>query len=137
VTADVLKVLVLDTASCAHADSCEDIALALRSGMNLAVADIVFDRELRGRGGERLVRRGLRVERLSDVGAAVAVRREHSHLSLGDAFTVALVAANGWTLVTSSPRLVRLAEQRGIAIGDFRRPPARVSDPCGAYGLAA
>jgi hypothetical protein len=132
------EVLVLDAASCAHAEACEDIARALHLGAKIALADIVFDRQLRGRGGEQLVRRGLRVEPLADIRPALALTREHPRLSLGDAFSFALVTANGWTLLTSSPVLAKLAEERRIAVRDFRcLTPARVGYPRSAYGLAA
>jgi hypothetical protein len=145
-TSDVFNVIVLDAASCTCAGACDVIAAALRIGVKLAVVDVVFERELRGRGGDRLARRGLRVESLADVRPAIALRRGHPYLSLGDAFSVALAAANRSALLTSSPLLAKLAEERGIAVRDFRyllehpqlvRPPARVSYPRSRYGLVA
>lgn len=137
-TKDVLGVLVLDAASCAREEACGEISRALHLDMQLAVVDIVFERELRCRGGERLVRRGLRVATLADVAPAIAMRREHPHLSLGDAFSVALVTANRWALLTSSPSLAKLAEELGIDVRDFRSlAPAQIRYPRSAYGLVA
>jgi hypothetical protein len=132
-----LNMLVLDAASCARADAEQAIAHALCLGTRLAVADIVFDRELRGHGGERLLRRGLRVESLPDIRAAIALRREHPHLSLGDAFSFSLAAENGWALQTCSPALVMLAEERGVAVHDPEWRLTSVGDPRGVYGLVA
>ena len=81
-TSDALNVLLLDAASCAGVHACDEIACALRLGVKLAVVDIVFDRELRG--GERLVRRGLRVESLDDVRPALALRKSH-YMEIGRA----------------------------------------------------
>jgi hypothetical protein len=134
---DALPVLVLDAASCARADAAQAIAQALCAGTPLAVADVVFDRELRGRGGERLLHRGLRVESLPDIRSALALRRAYPHLSLGDAFSLALAAEHGWMLQTCSAALVRLAEERGVAVHDPQWRLPRVGDPRGVYGLRA
>jgi hypothetical protein len=145
-TIDALNVLVLDAASCGHVDAPEEIARALRLGLKLAVVDIVFDRELRGRCGERLVRRGLRVESLADVRPALALRKGHPCVSLGDAFSLSLAAANAWTLLTSSAVLGGLARDLGVSVTPLEslvanitaaRAPARVSYPRGTYGLGS
>jgi hypothetical protein len=140
---DATRVLVIDSATCADVRACDDIACALRLGLVLAVADLVFDRELRG-DGERLLRRGLRVESLPDIRPALALRQSHPWLSLGDALTLSLSATNAWTLLTRSPVLERLADGIGVSVTSLARAvaniagdrtPARVAYPRSNYGL--
>jgi hypothetical protein len=136
-TSEVLTVLVLDAASCGRVDSWDAIARALRLGLKLAVVDIVFDRELCARGGERLVRGGLRVESLADVRPALALRKDHPCLSLGDALSLSLAAANAWPLLTTSPSLASLAAELGVSVASLERSHARVGYPRSTYGLVA
>jgi len=132
-----LNVVVLDVESCGRAEAIDEIARALRLGVNLGVADIVFARELRSRGGDRLVHRGLRVECLTDIRPALALRKRHPCLSLGDAFSLALAAANAWTLVTGSAALASLAAELGVTVSALEGQPARVGYPRSSYGVQA
>lgn len=135
-------VLVLDSSACARPRSVGEIARALAAGIELAVVDVVFHRELRQRLGARLVRRGLRVESMPDIGPAIALRREHRCLSLADAFTLALAEMHGWVLLTDDASLAELAVAHSIAVKSpgWRsvppaRSPARVSELRGEYGF--
>ena len=132
-----MSVVVLDVESCGRVDATDEIAGALRLGMSVAVVDLVFDRELRGRGGERLACRGLRIECLADIGPALGLRTRHPCLSLGDAFSLSLAAANRWTLLTSSSIVASVARELGVSVTAFERAPARVSYPRSPYGLVA
>jgi hypothetical protein len=109
-------VLVLDSTACARGDGSDELERALHVGIPLAAPDVVFHRELSGRKGELLARRGLRVEPLRDLVPAIALRRENPGVSFGDALALFLAASHGWALLAASPSLALLAERRGVAV---------------------
>jgi hypothetical protein len=76
------------------------------------VPDLLYNRELAGFGGPKLVELGLRVEELSsdEVRTAQTVRATHRRLSLPDAFAYALASLRGWTLLTGDGELRALAK---------------------------
>ena len=84
--------------------------------LELVVPDLLFERELRGHGGDDLVRRGLRVAELDGKGVARALgyRDREPSLSLVDSFALALVVENRWTLLTGDRVLRHLASAEGV-----------------------
>ncbi len=82
----------------------------------VAVPDLLFDRELGGRLGERLMSLGLQVEELtpSELARATVVRRQRVDLSTPDTFAFAIAEARRWTLLTGDGGLRRLAVAEGV-----------------------
>jgi predicted nucleic acid-binding protein len=76
-----------------------------------AVPDVLYDREMQGEWGERLVRLGLRVAEVSDegVGNALRYRQQRSSLSVPDSFALALAKERAWLLLTGDGQLRELA----------------------------
>ncbi|HKZ74250.1 MAG TPA: hypothetical protein VJ011_09300 [Steroidobacteraceae bacterium] len=109
-----MKVLVLDGSAYAGLEAASLVERALRLRLKLAVADVLYERELAARGGEALRRLGLRVATLADVGMAVRLHRNHPVLSAGDAFACALASANAWMLVTRNPALEAVAVTHAV-----------------------
>lgn len=76
-----------------------------------AVPDLLYERELTGEMGERLVQLGLRVENLTsaEVRRATEVNRAHTRLSVPDTFAFVIAQARGWGLLTGDGVLRELA----------------------------
>ena len=89
---------------------------AFRMPFEFAVPDLLYERELKEHGGDRLCRLGLRVSELDGDGVARALRfrRGWPALSLSDCFALALAAGNGWTLLTGDAGLRRLADAEHV-----------------------
>ncbi len=79
-----------------------------------AVPDVLYDREMQGEWGERLIQLGLRVVEVSagGVGNALLYRQQRPSLSLPDSFALALAKEREWLLLTGD------AELRELAIGE-------------------
>ena len=82
-----------------------------------SVPDLLFERELKGRGGDSLKALGLRPEALDGDGVALAVgyRRMRPALSLADGFALALAKIHDWTLLSGDRALRALASEEGVA----------------------
>jgi len=76
-----------------------------------AVPDVLYDREMQGGWGERLVRLGLRIAEVSEegVGNALRYRRQRSSISVPDSFALALAKEREWLLLTGDSQLRELA----------------------------
>jgi len=76
-----------------------------------AVPDVLYEREMRGEWGERLVALGLRVEEVSvaGVGTALRYRQQRKALSVPDSFALALAKEREWLLLTADSQLRELA----------------------------
>lgn len=76
-----------------------------------AVPDVLYDREMQGEWGERLVRLGLRVAEVSEEGVrnALHYRQQRSSLSVPDSFALALAKERAWLLLTGDGQLRELA----------------------------
>lgn len=83
----------------------------------LAVPDLLYERELRYHGRDDLLAHGLRVVELegNEVARALAYRRRRPTLSLVDAFALTLAVQNDWTLLTGDRVLRNLANSEGAA----------------------
>ena len=88
------------------------LAAAFDLRCDFAVPDLLYERELKSLGGERLRKRGLKVEALDSAGVTLAIgyTRSHDRLSLPDAFALALAKSNGWMLLTGDAGLRYVAE---------------------------
>lgn len=80
------------------------------------VPDLLFERELKGALGDRLVALGLRIEELTpnEVAQATAIGRKRATLSTPDTFAYALAKERVWTLLTGDGALRMLANADGI-----------------------
>ena len=81
-----------------------------------AVPDLLYERELAGDLGDRLLALGLRIESLTgaEVAAAAGVARAERALSGPDTFAFALAQSRAWILLTGDGALRRLSEGQGI-----------------------
>jgi hypothetical protein len=86
--------------------------------MEFAVPDLLFERELRGELGDRLLDLGLRVEELdpTELSRATAVTREHKRLSTADTFAFAIAESRGWGLLTGDGGLRTLADANAVEV---------------------
>ena len=80
------------------------------------VPDLLYQRELAGELGDKLVALGLRVEELSpaELTHATTVRRQRPVLSAPDTFAFALARARTWTLLTGDGDLRNFAIAENI-----------------------
>jgi len=91
-----------------------DAVFALPHGF--AVPDVLYDREMQGDWGERLVRLGLRVEEVTEagVGNALRYRQQRASLSVPDSFALALAQERNWLLLTGDGQLRELATGENV-----------------------
>jgi hypothetical protein len=106
-----MRVLVSDTSVLIDLERGDFLEAAFALPWEFAVPDLLYERELRDHGGERLVELGLRVADLEpdEVSRALSYRRRQAALSLADTFALSLAASRGWTLLTGDGRLRDLA----------------------------
>ena len=76
-----------------------------------AVPDLLYERELAGALGDRLIALGLRVEELTsaELSRATVARRHNARLSVPDTFAFAVAQSRRWTLLTGDGSLRELA----------------------------
>lgn len=76
-----------------------------------AVPDLLYERELAGELGGRLMQLGLRIEVLTPVELrrATTVNRQYARLSVPDTFAFAIAESRGWGLLTGDGTLRELA----------------------------
>lgn len=81
-----------------------------------AVPDVLYDREMQGAWGERLVALGLRVEEVTEagVGNALRYRQQRTALSVPDSFALALAKEREWLLLTGDGQLRDLAPGENV-----------------------
>src|SRR5690349_21419329 len=79
---------------------------------DFAVPDVLYDREMQGAWGERLLALGLRVEEVTEtgVGNALQYRQQRTALSVPDSFALALAKERAWLLLTGDGPLRELAD---------------------------
>lgn len=112
-----MRVLVSDTSVLIDLERGGFLEAAFSSSWEFAVPDLLFERELRHHGGNRLVELGLLVAELEpeEVVRALGYRRRQVALSLPDTFALSLAAARVWTLLTGDARLRGLAAEERVA----------------------
>lgn len=106
-----MAILVSDTSIIIDLDRGSLLADLFTLPFEFAVPDLLFEQELKGELGNRLVALGLKVEELasSETRRATAIIREHKQLSLPDTFAFAIAESRKWGLLTGDGRLRHLA----------------------------
>ena len=105
-------VVVSDTSVLIDLERGSLLEAAFRLPFAFAVPDLLYERELKAKGGSRLRELGLQIAELDGDGVAKAVeyRKRVPALSLPDCFALALAVRGSWTLLTGDAKLRRLAE---------------------------
>ena len=109
-------VVVSDTSVLFDLDRGSLLTAAFRLSYDFVVPDLLFERELKGDGGDDLRKQGLKVAALDGGGVALALgyHRANRPLSLPDGFALALAKTSGWMLLTGDARLRQVAEREGV-----------------------
>lgn len=83
---------------------------------DFCVPDLLFERELKGELGDRLLACGLDVVELDsqELTSATQLNRQHGRLSAPDTFAFILAQARQWTLLTGDGPLRSLAVDQGV-----------------------
>lgn len=113
-----MTVLVSDTSVIIDLERGEILEAVFAMDAVFAVPDLLFERELIGPLGDRLVALGLRVEELApaELQGATALSRADRSLSLPDTFAFALAQSRRWTLLTGDAGLRRAAEAHQLEV---------------------
>ena len=111
-----MKVLVSDTSVLIDLERGALLEASFLLPFQLAVPDLLYERELKDHGGEALLDRGLRIEELDSDGVvqALGYRQKKPSLSLPDSFALVLAAKNGWILLTGDRTLRELANEENV-----------------------
>ncbi len=109
-------VVVSDTSVLIDLERGSLLEAAFRLRFAFAVPDLLYERELKAKGGSRLRELGLQIAELDGDGVAKAVkyRKRVPALSLPDCFALALAVRDSWTLLTGDAKLRRLAKASGV-----------------------
>src|SRR5262249_17521273 len=104
-------VLVSDTSILIDLERGEIIEAAFKTTYEIAVPDLLYERELAPHAGERLKKLGLKVLGVDDAGVALAqrYRTQERRLSLVDVMSLALAKRQTCTLLTGDGALRALA----------------------------
>ena len=111
-----MAVLVSDTSILIDLERGVLIEALFQLPHDFVVPDLLFERELKGDFGDRLVALGLRIEGLTaaELTRATLVRRQRAALSTPDTFAFALARERTWTLLTGDGALRALAAQEHV-----------------------
>jgi len=106
-----MRVLVSDTSALVDLERGSLLDATFRMPFQFTVPDLLYDRELKNHGGDRLRALGLRIAELDGDGVMQALEYRHQHpaLSLPDCFAFTLAASGDWILLTGDRELRRLA----------------------------
>lgn len=109
-----MRVLVADTSVLVDLERGSLLEASFRLPFQLAVPDLLYERELKGYGGDELIHLGLVVEGLDGDGLAraLAYRRQVPALSVPDCF--ALAQTREWVLLAGDGALRRLATDEAV-----------------------
>jgi len=109
-------VLVSDTSILIDLERGEIIEAAFTTTYEIAVPDLLFQRELAPHGGARLKKLGLKVMGVDDTGVALAqqYRIRERRLSLVDVMSLALAKRQACTLLTGDGTLRALAATENV-----------------------
>ena len=90
-----MRILVSDTSALVDLERGSLLEATFRMPFEFTVPDLLYDRELKNHGGDRLRELGLRVAELDgdEVMRALEYRRRQPALSLPDCFALALAAS--------------------------------------------
>ena len=109
-------ILVSDTSVLIDLDRAGLLEAVFALPHEFAVPDVLYDREMRGEWGERLLALGLRVAEVSaeGVGKALRYRQVRASLSVADSFALALAKERAWLLLTGDGQLRDLADGENV-----------------------
>jgi hypothetical protein len=109
-------VLVSDTSVLIDLDRGEIIESAFQCGHQLAVPDVLYERELKPYNGKHLIKLGLKRIRLEGEGLqkAVEYQRRERRISLSDSLALVIAKQEGFTLLTGDAALRGLAELESV-----------------------
>jgi hypothetical protein len=109
-------VLVSDTSILIDLERGEIIEAAFKTTYEIAVPDLLYKRELAPHGGPALVKLGLKVLEVDEVGVGLAqkYRTQEKRLSLADVMSLALAKRQACTLLTGDGALRALAESESV-----------------------
>lgn len=85
---------------------------------DFCVPDLLFEQELKGELGDRLIACGLDVVELSaaELTGAMSIHRHSGKLSYPDAFAYILAKERNWTLLTGDGAMRKLAREQALAM---------------------
>lgn len=111
-----MSILVSDTSVLIDLERAQLLEEMLGLPFEFAVPDLLYEKELQGQLGDRLIELGLRVEGLTpaEVTRATRVRRENARLSIPDTFAFAIAESREWTLLTGDGALRELAANEEV-----------------------
>ncbi len=111
-----MQVLVSDTSVFIDLERGTLLEASFRLAFRFVVPDLLYECELRNRGGEELMRLGLAVEQLDGDGVslALAYRQRARALSLPDCFGLALAQTRSWILLSGDRALSQLANDEAV-----------------------
>lgn len=111
-----MPILVSDTSVLIDLERGLLIEVAFSLPFELVVPDILYERELKGFGGELLISLGLRVEELDGEGVskAMELRQQQPSISFPDSLALTLSIINNWTLITGDKILRALAKEHQV-----------------------
>ena len=111
-----MTILVSDTSVLIDLERGSLLESVFSLSATFAVPDMLYERELKGYGGEALLALGLKVLELDGDGVILAqsYRALSKKISLPDSFALALAHRDGHTLLTGDGALRALAEAEGV-----------------------
>ncbi|MDE0459795.1 MAG: hypothetical protein OXI15_21105 [Chromatiales bacterium] len=111
-----MNVLVSDTSALVDLERGSLLDATFRLPFEFTVPDLLYERELKNHGGDRLLGLGLRIAALDGEGVMQALdyRRQRPALSLPDCFALALAVRGPWILLTGDAELRRLADAERV-----------------------
>ena len=111
-----MRVLVSDTSVLVDLERGSLLEASFRLPFQFAVPDLLYERELKGYGGDEMMRLGLAVEGLDVDGltCALAFRRKVPALSVPDSFALALAHTRKWVLLSGDGALRQLATDEDV-----------------------
>lgn len=106
-----MPVLVSDTSVIIDIERARLLEEMFNLPFDFVVPDLLYERELAGELGDKLLELGLGVESLSptELTNATSIRRDNGHLSTPDTFAFAIAQYRHWTLLTGDNGLRELA----------------------------
>ncbi len=111
-----MEILVSDTSVLVDLERGSLLEASFRLAHRFVVPDLLYERELKRYGGEKLIRLGLCIEELDGDGVnrALAYRRREPALSLPDCFALTLAKTRSWVLLSGDSALRRLAAEEAV-----------------------
>jgi hypothetical protein len=111
-----MDVLVSDTSVVIDLERARLIEALFTLPHQVMVPDLLYDREMRGHGGEQLVELGLVVRSLTgdEVGRAQRLRSREQRISLYDSYALSIAMTESALLLSGDAALRRLAEAEHV-----------------------